>query len=97
MNTTQPAAAGRDTLNGSEPSPCSALLAWEVEIHDMHCIVFAATKAKAQWIATRSYWEAYGKNGWPRARAWRRDCYDKSRLATEKRQQAWSEDYVQNT
>ncbi len=26
---------------------CSDLLAWEVEIHSMHCICFATTKAKA--------------------------------------------------
>lgn len=42
----------------------SDLLAWEVEIHSMRCICFAATKAKAQWLATKSYWDAYGKNGW---------------------------------
>lgn len=74
---------------------CSDLLAWEVEIHSMHCIVFATTKAKAQWLATKSYWEAYGKNGqWPRAKAWRRECYDNSALKHNTRQQAWSEDYV---
>jgi hypothetical protein len=76
----------------------SALLAWEVEIHDMRCICFAPTKAKAQWIATKSYWEAYGRTGqWPRARAWRAERHDKSRLALKTRQQAWSEDYVLNT
>jgi len=73
---------------------CSDLLAWEVEIHSMRCICFAPTKAKAQWLATKSYWEAYGKNGWPRARAWRAEHYDKSALRFHERQQAWSEDHV---
>jgi hypothetical protein len=72
------------------PAP---LLAWTVEIHSMTCVVFAATKAKAQWIATKSYWEAYEKNGWPMAKAWRAKPYDKSRLRFEP-PKAWSEDYV---
>ena len=75
------------------------LLAWEVEINDMRCICFAATKPKAQWLAVKSYWSAFGRRfgEWPRAKAWRAERYDKSRLATETRQQAWSEDYVANT
>lgn len=53
-------------------------VAWMVEIQDRTCIVFASTKAKAQWIATSGYWEAYGKNmGWPRAVAWRAKVYDR--------------------
>jgi hypothetical protein len=73
----------------------SDLLAWEVEISDMRCICFATTKAKAQWIATKSYWDAYGKNGqWPRARAARAEHYDKSVLREHKQQRAWSEDHV---
>lgn len=70
------------------------LLAWEVEIHSMRCICFATTKAKAQWIATRSYWEAYGKNTWPRAAAFRAEHYDKSALRFLPGQRAWSEDHV---
>jgi hypothetical protein len=71
------------------------LLAWLVEINSMTCIVFAATKAKAQWIATKSYWEAgYGHRGqWPRAVASREPRYDKSTLK-ERPLQAYSEDYV---
>lgn len=74
----------------------SVLLAWEVELSDMRCFVFAATRAKAQWIAVKSYWEAYGRRHgeWPRARAFRAERYDNSHLRLEKRQQAWSEDYV---
>lgn len=92
-----------NTLTPELPRPaalCSMrLLAWEVEIHDMRCICFAATKAKAQWLATKSYWEAYGRRQgeWPRAKAWRAERHDNSRLALETRQQAWSEDYVANT
>lgn len=38
-------------------------VAWEVEINYMSCIVFAATKAKAKWLAVKSYWDAYSRNG----------------------------------
>lgn len=71
------------------------LLAWEVEIHDMTCIVFAVTKKKAQWLATKSYWEAYGrrKGEWPRAKACRATRYDESPLRFQE-QKAYGEDYV---
>lgn len=72
------------------------LLAWEVEIRSVTCIVFATTKAKAQMIATKSYWDAYGRNKgeWPGARARRAARHDRSALRFEKRQQAWSENHV---
>ena len=73
----------------------SKRVAWTVELRGHTCVVFAATKAKAQWIATRSYWDAYGNDGtWPRAVARRAECYDKSPIAKDPRQRAWSEDYV---
>jgi len=73
----------------------SALLAWDVEIHDMHCVTFAPTKAKAQWIATKAYWGAYGrrKGEWPRARAARAPRHDNARLRHEP-PKAYSEEYV---
>ncbi len=70
------------------------ILAWEVEIHSMRCIVFAATKAKAKWIAVKGYWEAYGKNGWPNPTAGRAELYDRSALRSHAKQRAWSEDHV---
>ena len=70
-------------------------VAWKVEIHNMTCIVFATTKRKAQWIATKSYWEAYGNNGvWPRAVAWRCPQYDDSPVKDRVERRAWCEDYV---
>lgn len=77
----------------------SALLAWEVVIHDMTCICFATTKAKAQWLATKSYWEAYGRRlgEWPRAVAHRAERYDKSSLRLQPNQKAWGEEYVLNS
>lgn len=74
------------------------LLAWTVEIHSMTCVVFAATKAKAQWVATKCYWDAFGrrKGEWPRAMAWRAKVYDKSRLRFEA-QRAWSEERVMDS
>ncbi len=81
--------------NEQRVSPAPILLAWTVELHSMTCVVFAATKAKAQWIATKSYWDAYGrrKGEWPRAKAWRAKPYDKSHLRLEK-PRAWSEEHV---
>lgn len=76
----------------------SQIVAWTVEIKSMTCVVFAATKPKAQWIATKAYWEAYGrrKGEWTRAVAWRAKPYDQSRLRFEP-PKAWCEDYVMDT
>jgi len=76
----------------------SRLLAWFVELHSMTCVTFATTKAKAQWMATKSYWDAYGrrKGEWPRARASRAEHYDKSALRHATPQRAWCEDHVAN-
>ncbi len=88
-----------DSQTTSDPAVASsALLAWEVELHSMTCICFAATKAKAQMMATKSYWEAYGrqKGEWPRARAWRKPIYDNSALRFSDRQRAWTLDHVRS-
>ena len=53
-------------------------VAWEVEIDDMTCVVFAATKAKAKWIAVKAYWEAYRRSSsWPHTSVARRPQYDR--------------------
>ena len=55
----------------------NTLPAWEVEIHHMSCIVFAATKPKARWIAVRSYWDAFGRTpNWPTCSVARRPHLD---------------------
>jgi hypothetical protein len=72
------------------------VVAWTVEIHSMTCVVFATTKAKAQWLATKSFWDAFGNVGWPGAKAFRAEPYDKSRLRLEKGK-AWQEGYVIET
>jgi len=71
------------------------LLAWEVEIRGLRCIAFAATKAKAQWIATKGYWDAYGrrKGEWPRADAKRAPRHDNARLKHDG-PKTYSEEYV---
>jgi hypothetical protein len=62
---------------GKGVATSSQLVAWEVEINYMSCVVFAATKAKAKWTAVKSYWEAYGKNGsWPHCSIARRPAHD---------------------
>ena len=71
-----------------------ALLAWTVEIHSMTCVVFAATRAKAKWIAVKAYWEAYGRNGWPNPICNRAECYDRSVLRHEAKHVPFSEEYV---
>lgn len=98
MNATMTAPATRSVACEPSEAPVhiSDRLAWEVEINSMVCVCFASTKAKAQWLATKSYWEAYGrrKGEWPRAVASRAPQYDQSALRFEKRQNAWSPDYV---
>lgn len=72
------------------------MLAWEVEIYDKRCIVFAATKAKARWIAVKGYWDAgygRGRGDWPRAVAGRAERFDRSALR-HKNAQPWTEEYV---
>ncbi len=70
-------------------------VAWRVEIFEDSCVVFALTKAKAQWIAVRSYWDAYGRNqGWPPARAAREPRFDLCCLRFESRQRAFTEEHV---
>ena len=58
------------------------MVAWSVEIDSMSCVVFAATAAKARYVAVRAYWEAgYGsRRTWPRAVAWREPRFDASPL-----------------
>jgi hypothetical protein len=72
------------------------VVAWEVEIYSMRCIVFATTAPKARWVAVRSYWEAgYGQKGmWPRPHAARCSAFDKSYLAQEDATKAYTWDYV---
>ncbi len=68
----------RTVVTATKPVVSTQLVAWEVEIHSMSCVVFAATKAKAKWIAVRDFWDAYGKNGtWPHCNIARRPFYDK--------------------
>jgi hypothetical protein len=70
-------------------------VAWRVEINSLTCIVFTTSKPKAQWIATKSYWYAYGrrKGVWPRASAARAMEYDSCRLRDDP-PKAFSEDYL---
>lgn len=70
-------------------------VAWEVEIHSMSCIVFAATKAKAKWLAVKAYWDAYSRNGsWPSTSVARRPFYDKFPHRNEAK--AYSPEYVRS-
>lgn len=77
------------------PVRSEPLLAWLVEIHAMTCIVFAATKAKAKWLAVKAYWDAYSRDGWPRPTAGRAERYDDSALRFRE-PRAWTEDFVRD-
>lgn len=74
------------------------LLAFEVEIDAMRCVVFAATRAKAQWLAVKGYRAAgYGTDGsWPRAKASRAPRYDRSPLR-ERGPKCWAPGHVEDT
>ena len=81
--------------SAAPPVRSEPLLAWEVEIHAMKCIVFTTTKAKAQWLAVKAYWEAYSRDGWPQAKAIRAERYDTSALRNQGRR-AWCPEYVRD-
>lgn len=69
-------------------------VAWEVEINYMSCIVFAATKAKAKWLAVKSYWDAYSRSGsWPHTSVARRPQYDRF---PHREAKAYSPEYVRD-
>lgn len=70
----------------SDPSASMHLLAWEVEINYMTCVVFAPTAAKARWIAVRGYWNAgYGRGPgtWPNPKERRAPHLDHCSLADQ--------------
>lgn len=73
-------------------------VAWTVEIGGMTCVVFAATKAKAQWLAVKFFWDAgFGRpRQWPRPVAYRAETYDRSSKRFTK-SQAWSEEHIRET
>lgn len=73
-------------------------VAWEVEIHGVVCVVFAATKPKANWIAVKAFREAgWGRRGeWPRPKAVRAPSLDKSYLRDDP-PRAYIADYVRDT
>jgi hypothetical protein len=78
-----------DTMN--------AKVAWIISVRNMPCVVFAETRDKAKWQAVSSYWDAFGKNGWPSLTAHRAKTYDSSPLRNDERKQTFSEEYVMDT
>ena len=86
-----------DVVDGTDGAcaQIKPLLAYRVEIEGSHCICFAASAAKARWIAVKSYWEAgYGRKGvWPRPTAARCPIYDNHSLKKQPNR-AYSEDYL---
>ncbi len=74
------------------------IVAWLVELWDTHCVVFAASRAKAQWKAVKALREAgYNQCGtWPRPRAKRAPAYDRSALSENEENNAWCEEYVRS-
>lgn len=60
--------------------PSGRAVCWCVEISGLRCYVFTDTKPRAQWLATKGYWGAYGRRRgeWPRASASRCPAHDSS-------------------
>ena len=77
------------------PTAKPKAVAWRVEINSLGCIVFAATKAKAKWIAVRSWREAgYGHRGeWPSIQCGRRPDLD-GKLGWRNGMSAYVEDQI---
>lgn len=78
----------------SEEKPMA--VAWEVEVNDHRCIVFATTAPKARWIAVKGWREAgYGRKGeWPSVSAGRRPYLDSRLGGAIQAGRAYSEEYV---
>lgn len=71
------------------------MFAWEVEINAVSCVVFAATKAKAKWLAVKAYWDAYGRRRyWPHTSVARRPGFDRFPHLGEAK--AFSPEYVRS-
>lgn len=86
---------GRAPELGVASGSASEVVAWEVEIHYMSCVVFATTKAKARWLAVKAYWDAYSANGsWPHTNVARKPLYDKFPHRNEAK--AFSPEYVRS-
>lgn len=81
-----------------KPSGVTAteLVAFDVEIYSLHCIVFAANAGKARWIAVKGYRDAgYGhRRQWPYPRAHRVPRYDRNPLK-DRESRCWSPEYVE--
>jgi len=86
-------------MSGANEVNPTGLVAWEVEVRNMSCIVFAATAPKARWQAVKGYWAAgYGRGPgtWPRPEARREPMFDRSPMKDQP-PQCWSRDYVWST
>lgn len=71
----------------------AAAVAWRVEIDGIDGIVFAATRAKASWIAIASYLEVYERrDGLPKRKI--RRCKEYDGFPHKQRRQGFSEEYV---
>jgi hypothetical protein len=75
----------------------SVRVAFEVELNEAICVVFAATAAKARWIAVRSYWDANGRRRtWPAVKSKRAPHLDTSPLCRQTAI-AWCLEHVMTT
>lgn len=84
-----------EAANKNLPPAPAPVVAWEVEINYMSCVVFAPTKAKARWLAVKSYWDAFGRNGtWPSSTIARKPFYD--RFPHKDEPKAFSPEYVRS-
>jgi hypothetical protein len=75
-----------------------ALQAFGVRVNGTLCIVFAATRPKAKWVAVKAYREAgYGKRGeWPIISICRDPMYDDHHFSRSA-PRAYTEEHVKAT
>lgn len=74
-----------------------AIVAWEVEINYLSCVVFATTKSKAKWLAVKSYWAAFTRaRSWPHTSIARRPEYDKFPFKDNPYAVSFSPEYVRS-
>jgi len=75
--------------------PIEKRVAWVVEIRGMTAYAFTETRARAQWLAVKSYRNAFTdrRGEWPRASASRAPRFDRHRYVKEP-QRCWAEDQL---
>ena len=73
------------------------MLAWSVEVNELRCVVFAATRPKATWQAVKAYRAAgMGRRfEWPHTQTWREPELDNH--SRKREPHCWDEEFLRAT